>query len=129
MSFDHLNNPLDPDASTRPTPVHGTTKPGNIALTIPPIPFAGWSSSNPVLIDPNVENVRVSNELVVYDGISYVGVEVAKERSGDLYFDPALLVDRKIPIGKDNFGKVIVWDLDNHNTPHALICGATGSGK
>ncbi len=35
----------------------------------------------------------------------------------------------RIPIGTDNFGRLVVWDLDNNSTPHALICGATGSGK
>ena len=35
----------------------------------------------------------------------------------------------KIPIGVDNFGSTIFWDLDNQSTPHMLVCGATGSGK
>ena len=39
------------------------------------------------------------------------------------------LVGQKIPLGKDNFQQTIYWDLDNHSTPHVLICGATGSGK
>ena len=39
------------------------------------------------------------------------------------------LTGRKIPIGKDNYDQVIYWDLDNHSTPHALVCGSTGSGK
>lgn len=34
-----------------------------------------------------------------------------------------------MPVGVDNFGNTIYWDLDNHSTPHVLVCGATGSGK
>lgn len=77
----------------------------------------------------NVENVRISNELVVYEGRSYLSIDISKIREHDLYFNPDDLVGFKIPIGRDNFGKVIYWDLDNHSTPHALICGTTGSGK
>lgn len=77
----------------------------------------------------NVANVRVSKELVVFEGKSYVGIEFSKERDKDLMFNANDLVGRKIPIGKDNFGNVIHWDLDNHSTPHVLVCGATGSGK
>ncbi len=63
------------------------------------------------------------------DGRSYVAINVNKKRERDLLFDPSALVGRKIPIGRDNFEKLIVWDLDNHATPHVLCCGATGSGK
>lgn len=77
----------------------------------------------------NVANVRISKELTVYQGKSYLSVEFSKERDRDLLFDPNDLVDRKIPIGKDNYGQVVYWDLDNHSTPHVLVCGATGSGK
>lgn len=77
----------------------------------------------------NVSNVRVSKDLVVYDGKAYLAVELSKKRERDLMFTKKDLVDMKIPIGRDNFEKVIHWDLNNHSTPHALFCGATGSGK
>lgn len=77
----------------------------------------------------NVPTVRFSREMVVHDGRSYLSVEFSKKRDKNLEFNPADLEGFKIPIGKDNFGNTIVWDLDNHSTPHALICGATGSGK
>lgn len=77
----------------------------------------------------NVSNVRISKDLTVYNDRSYVSIECAKKRDKDLMFDLADLEGRKIPIGKDNYGQTIVWDLDNHSTPHVLVCGATGSGK
>ena len=46
-----------------------------------------------------------------------------------MIWDSAELRGNKIPIGKDNFENTIYWDLDNHSTPHVLVCGATGSGK
>jgi len=77
----------------------------------------------------DVENIRMSKELVVYEKKSYLAIEVKKERTDNLYYDATELKDLKIPIGKDNFGKTIVWDLRNPSTPHVLACGATGSGK
>lgn len=77
----------------------------------------------------DVSNVRISNELSVYDGKSYLAIDFSKKRTGRLDFDPSLLQGMRIPIGKDNFGQVVVWDLENNSTPHALVCGATGSGK
>lgn len=77
----------------------------------------------------NVSNVRVPMALSVYEGKSYLPVEVSKKRERDLIFTPGDLSGFRLPIGRDNFGNIIVWDLDNHSTPHALICGATGSGK
>jgi S-DNA-T family DNA segregation ATPase FtsK/SpoIIIE len=77
----------------------------------------------------NVANVRISKDLVVHEGKSYLAIEFAKKREKDLLFDKKELIDQKLPLGKDNFGNTIVWDLNNHSTPHALICGATGSGK
>lgn len=44
-------------------------------------------------------------------------------------WDKTGLTGMKIPIGVDNFGTTIFWDLDNQSTPHMLVCGATGSGK
>lgn len=77
----------------------------------------------------DVSTVRISNEMKVWEGKSYVAVEVSKKRDRNLFFDPTALKGMKIPIGMDNFGEVIYWDWDNHSTPHALIGGATGSGK
>lgn len=77
----------------------------------------------------NVNNVRIGRELVVHEGRSYVPVEFAKRREHSLMFEPSDLVEMKIPIGKDNFGNVVFWNLNNQSTPHALICGGTGSGK
>jgi DNA segregation ATPase FtsK/SpoIIIE-like protein len=77
----------------------------------------------------DVANVRIAPELKVYEGKSYVSIDFAKKREGSLYFNPADLVGLRIPLGKDNFNNTIVWDLENHSTPHMIICGATGSGK
>lgn len=77
----------------------------------------------------DVSTVRISKELTVYEGKSYLAVELSKKRERDLLFTKKDLVDMKIPIGRDNYEQVVHWDLDNHSTPHALVCGATGSGK
>lgn len=77
----------------------------------------------------DVANVRISNNLVMHEGKSYLSIEFSKKRENTLEFNPNDLFGYKIPIGKDNMGNVIVWDLDNHSTPHMLIGGATGSGK
>ncbi len=77
----------------------------------------------------NVTDVRISSQLVVYEGRSYVSVDFSKKREKNLLYDSAELHGFKIPVGKDNFGQTIYWDLDNHSTPHMLVCGATGSGK
>lgn len=77
----------------------------------------------------DVPKVRISQELIVYQGKAYLSVEVSKKRTVDLLFDPKELIGMKIPIGKNNFRETIIWDLNNHSTPHVLICGATGSGK
>lgn len=76
-----------------------------------------------------VPNVRMMSDLYQYEGKSYFAIEAAKKREKDLLFDPKYLNGTKIPIGIDNFGNTVIWDLDNHSTPHVLICGATGSGK
>lgn len=77
----------------------------------------------------DVSTVRISKDLVVNNGKSFVGVEFSKQRDKDLIFNESDLIGMKIPIGKDNFGNTVIWDLENHSTPHMLICGATGSGK
>ena len=77
----------------------------------------------------NVPNIRIGNDLMVYEGKSYLYIETAKKRERDLLWDAKYLDGEKLPLGVDNFGRVIRWDLNNHSTPHMLICGATGSGK
>lgn len=77
----------------------------------------------------DVSNVRIPSDLVVYEGKSYLSIEVNKHRTQNLLWDISYLKDKKIPLGLDNFSNTIVWDLENHSTPHMLVCGATGSGK
>lgn len=77
----------------------------------------------------DVPNVRISNNLVMYEGKSYLSIETPQRNGKTLLWDEKYLEDRRIPIGIDNYGKTVCWDLDNHSTPHMLICGATGSGK
>lgn len=77
----------------------------------------------------NVPSVRILPELVVYDGQSYLCVEAPLKSSGTLLWDASKLNGRALPIGLDNFGRTVAWNLDNHSTPHLLVCGATGSGK
>lgn len=77
----------------------------------------------------DVSNVRLSSEMVVYEGKSYLSVDFPKKREKNLLWDAKYLQGLRIPIGKDNFDNTIVWDLENHSTPHVLMCGATGSGK
>lgn len=77
----------------------------------------------------DVANVRIGTELIVHEGKSYLPVEYAKRSNGTLAWDKKYLTGRKIPVGIDNFDLPVYWDLDNHATPHILVCGSTGSGK
>lgn len=87
----------------------------------------------------NVSNVRISRTLMEYDDKAYLAIEANKKRDRDLIWNDDALTsinqDRKgtstprIPVGMDNFGRIVWWDLNNHSTPHMLVCGATGSGK
>lgn len=78
----------------------------------------------------DVPRVRIQGEpLVMYEGKSYLAIEVNKKRDRDLPWDISLLKRHKLPIGIDNYNRTVVWDLDNNTTPHALVCGCTGSGK
>ncbi|MEG1671799.1 MAG: DNA translocase FtsK, partial [Mucinivorans sp.] len=77
----------------------------------------------------NVSSIRIGKDLMVYKGKSYLFIEISKKRTKDLLFDPKYLTGEKLPIGVDNFGRTVIWDLNNHATPHVLVCGATGSGK
>lgn len=77
----------------------------------------------------DVPSVRVLPQLVMHCGHSYLCVE-APHRSGEtLFWDRQYLQGSRIPLGLDNFGNPVVWDIANQSTPHMLICGATGSGK
>ena len=77
----------------------------------------------------NVPSVRILPELTVYKGRSYLCVEAPYRSGGTLLWDEKYLDGQRIPLGLNNFSDTIYWDLDNHSTPHMLICGATGSGK
>lgn len=77
----------------------------------------------------SVPSVRIQPDLFVYQGKSYVAIEASKTRETNLIFDPGQLEGLKIPLGFDNFGQKIIWDINNPTTPHMLVCGSTGSGK
>ncbi|MBO7684889.1 MAG: DUF87 domain-containing protein [Lachnospiraceae bacterium] len=77
----------------------------------------------------DVPAVRVSNILEVYEGRSYLSIESNHQRTKNLDWDAKYLKDMKIPLGVDNYGRTVVWDLANSATPHMLDCGGTGSGK
>lgn len=77
----------------------------------------------------NVSNVRIHKDLFVYEGKAYLVIESGKKSSSTLIWDESRVNGFRIPIGLDNFQQTVYWDLDNHSTPHMLVCGATGSGK
>lgn len=78
----------------------------------------------------DVPRVRLQGEqLVMYEGKSYLAIEVNKKRTENLLWDEKYLEGHRIPLGLDNFRNTVVWDLDNNTTPHMLLCGGTGSGK
>ncbi|MDD4438329.1 MAG: DNA translocase FtsK [Tissierellia bacterium] len=77
----------------------------------------------------NQPNVRIGKELTVYNGKSFLSIEAGKKSTSTLFYDPTRLVEQKIPIGIDNLGQTVFWDMNNQSTPHVLVCGATGSGK
>ncbi|WP_278494880.1 DNA translocase FtsK [Chryseobacterium arthrosphaerae] len=77
----------------------------------------------------NVNNVRIPSNLKILDGKSYLAVETSKKREKDLFWNAEELSGLKIPLGKDNLGNTLFWDLLNHSTPHQLVGGSTGSGK
>ena len=77
----------------------------------------------------SVSNVRIAKDLFVYQGKSYIAIEAAKTRESNLLYDAGQLEGFKIPLGFDNFGQKVIWDIENPSTPHVLICGSTGSGK
>jgi len=81
----------------------------------------------------NLESIRIGQKLSIYEGRSFVSVDANRDPSErkPLYWDESNL-DKgtlKIPMGFDNFGEKVIWDMANPSTPHMLVCGATGSGK
>jgi S-DNA-T family DNA segregation ATPase FtsK/SpoIIIE len=77
----------------------------------------------------NVANVRISKDLVVHEGKSYLAIELSKKRLKDLFWDKKELNGMKIPLGKDNLGNTIYWDLNSNSAIHQLVGGSSGSGK
>jgi len=77
----------------------------------------------------SVSSVRMMPNLFQYEGKSFLALEASKKREKDLMWDAKYLDGVKIPLGVDNFGETIYWDLNDHSTPHMLIGGSTGSGK
>jgi hypothetical protein len=77
----------------------------------------------------NVPAISIADTLHIHNGRAYIRIESPKQASNVLHFSSEYVQGRRLPIGKDNFGEVIYWDLNNQATPHVLVCGATGSGK
>lgn len=98
-----------------------------VAAGIPIGSLASYSKDIAYALDQ--PSVRISPELVVHEGRSYLAIEVSKKRTETLLWDAKYLDGMKIPLGIDNFKRTVIWDLENHSTPHMLVCGATGSGK
>lgn len=78
----------------------------------------------------DAERVRIQGEpLIKYEGKTYVGVEVNRDKREFIDWDKKYVEGKKIPLGLDNFRRPVVWDLERQATPHVLVCGSTGSGK
>lgn len=77
----------------------------------------------------NVPAVTIDTNLYIHLGRAYVKIDAPKRGDRILNFSAEHIEGRRIPIGMDNFNNLVVWDLNNHATPHTLVCGATGSGK
>lgn len=77
----------------------------------------------------NVANVRIPQNLQMYNDKSYMGIETAKKRNKDLIWDAKYLEDMKIPIGIDNMGDLIFWNLKNESTANKFTSGSVGAGK
>lgn len=99
----------------------------DVAAGIPIASLTNYAKDIAYALD--VASVRIAKDLVIYENHSYLSIEVSKKREKTLEWDAALLQGHRIPLGRNNFDEVVVWDWDNHSTPHMLVCGATGSGK
>ncbi|WP_241287568.1 DNA translocase FtsK [Chryseobacterium indologenes] len=77
----------------------------------------------------NVPNVRISKDLKVHEGKSYIALDYAKTREKDLIWNKDELQDMKIPLGKDNFGNTLFWDIKKESTANKFTSGSIGSGK
>lgn len=77
-----------------------------------------------------VPSIRISSNLVSYKNGAYVAIEVNRDKTTPLILDSAEIPSGNVfPIGKNNFGEIMSWDIDNPSTPHLMIAGSTGSGK
>lgn len=76
-----------------------------------------------------VSSVRMDQNLFVLDNESFFVVESMKKREKDLLWAKSFQQGTNIPVGVNNFGETIFWDVGNPSTPHVLVCGSTGSGK
>lgn len=76
----------------------------------------------------DVEYLRiVANQK--YKDETFVSLEIPKVNTTVLPWKPEYVDGMRIPLGRTNFDEIVYWNLDNQSTPHALICGSTGSGK
>lgn len=77
-----------------------------------------------------VKDVRILPEQVEYKGCIYMAIEVNNKEHKTLTLSDSDIPEGNIfPLGKDNFGNVLSWSIDNPSTPHMMISGASGSGK
>ena len=77
------------------------------------------------------KDVRINKNLVEYKGTAYVAIEVNRKNTRPLLLTEEHIRAKELgfPVGMDNFGNVIRWDIANPSTPHLLVAGASGSGK
>jgi DNA segregation ATPase FtsK/SpoIIIE-like protein len=79
-----------------------------------------------------VEDVRIGESLIKYEGESYLPIDVRREKKKALLLTNEViksLGEFELPIGLDNFGQLIKWDTGSGATAHFMISGAAGSGK
>lgn len=77
----------------------------------------------------NLPTVRIPSTLTVYRGQAYLPVEASRDEQRSAEWKAEYLDGVRIPVGRDNYGNLVAWNLANPSTPHMLVCGATGSGK
>ena len=77
-----------------------------------------------------VRDVRIAQSLVEYQGSAYVAIEINRKNQTPLILEDAKIPEGySFPIGQDNFGNVMAWDIASPSTPHMMIAGSSGSGK